>query len=144
MDTTMYKTQIENSRPFTVRRMIKDGNIISGVPSVAKCVWTTIRTENLEVYEAKLEDAKMTKGCKGYVHEQEREDGHLLDPRAKFMYVSKDGSATCPVAPDVCSTGVPLEIYDKINTNFDDSEIWMLAPITLARIREVYYHWYKD
>lgn len=52
--------RVDNSRQFSVRRMIREGNIISGVPSVVKCSWVPVRTENLEVYTAELEDAKTT------------------------------------------------------------------------------------
>lgn len=64
---------IRNAKAFTMRRVIKNGSVISGVPSVVKCVWTPIKIANLNTFEGTIEGAQSRKSCN--IHEHCR--GHL-------------------------------------------------------------------
>lgn len=55
---------IESHAPYIIRRKIKDGAVVRGVPMVVKCEWTPVRTENLLVFDAALEDVLSNKPCK--------------------------------------------------------------------------------
>ena len=79
LDAHTYK--VENARPFVCSRMVKPGYSITGVPSVVKCVWTTIKTENLLVFDGELEDARGTKSCN--MHKGCR--GHLCIANGTYL-----------------------------------------------------------
>ena len=71
IDTYEYK--VTNSKPFTMRRVVRVGSSIAGTPSVVKCKWTPIKVENLNIFEARIEDARSTRACN--LHENCK--GHL-------------------------------------------------------------------
>jgi hypothetical protein len=49
--------------PYTIRRKIRNGSVVRGVPMVVKCEWTPLRMENLNVVDAKIEDVQRNKPC---------------------------------------------------------------------------------
>jgi len=66
IDANMETNTIENTRPFTMKRVVKVGSMISGTPSVVKCIWTPIKTANLVMLEGTLEDAQSRKSCSAH------------------------------------------------------------------------------
>jgi hypothetical protein len=59
----MDSDEIESVNPFIIKKIVRHGAVIPGMPSVVKCTLTPLNTSNLATYEAKLEDTQTSKGC---------------------------------------------------------------------------------
>ena len=82
-------TAIENARPFRMRRVVRDESMISTTPSVVRCIWTQIKTENLNTIEGTIEEADSVKSC--ILHE--RCMGHLCVSPSNGAYLIPYGFA---------------------------------------------------
>ncbi|KAM3497494.1 hypothetical protein MY10362_009155 [Beauveria mimosiformis] len=49
--------------PYIIKRKIRDGAIIRGIPMVVKCVWTPLNVKNLITKTATLEDVQRNRPC---------------------------------------------------------------------------------
>ena len=73
MDETTSEHKWQNAKPFTMRRVVKAGSSVTGVPTVVKCKWTAINLANLNVFEGTIEEASSRTpcirhvGCKGHL-----------------------------------------------------------------------------
>ena len=73
MDDSTNEYKWQSAKPFTMKRVVKPGSSVTGVPTVVRCSWTSIDTANLNVFEGTIEDASRAtpctrhKGCKGHL-----------------------------------------------------------------------------
>lgn len=90
--------KIQNARPLRLRRVVKVGSLVAGVPSVVRVEWTPIKTKNLLTFEGTIEDAQSVKPCN--LHEFCK--GHLCVSNGAYLIpygfavggeiISSDGS----------------------------------------------------
>ena len=63
MNSNESQFTIQNAKPFTMRRLVRNGHSVSGVPMVVKCEWSPLKVTNLITFDGTIEDAERSKGC---------------------------------------------------------------------------------
>ncbi|KAI6986062.1 hypothetical protein KC359_g8917 [Hortaea werneckii] len=122
MDDTTNEYMIQNAKAFTMRRLVRNGSSIAGVPMVVKCEWTPLKTRNLLTFEGTLKDAQSVKSCE--IHPFCK--GHLCTSNGSYLIpygfavggeiISSDGSILnqAVITGDKNSDDISDHCYNRI------------------------------